>query len=113
MWWHFWHSGLRRAIPFAAFLVLFVVVLLIVVNGYLLRAMAAFNSSTDPATRRLLSLHALVLMSLLLVILLLFGLLTFRIGRFFFPRPTQTRTQTHYVDAWAEAGRRLNEQKEE
>ena len=37
-------------------------------------------------------------------------LLTFRISRFFFPRPTAPRTHTKVVDAWTEAGQRLEEE---
>jgi len=36
-------------------------------------------------------------------------MMTFRIGRFFFPRPgNSARVKTTYVDAWTEAGRRLD-----
>ena len=41
-------------------------------------------------------------MTVMLVILLC-GILTFRIGRFFFPRAIPTAPRTKYVDAWAEA----------
>jgi hypothetical protein len=53
--------------------------------------------------------EALLLMCVLLIILLVGLLISFRISRFFFPRPTDVRTRTKVVDAWAEAGKRLEE----
>ena len=47
-----------------------------------------------------------LLFALVLVILISGLILTFRIGRFFFPRPSGPRVQTKHVDAWAEAGKR-------
>ena len=45
-----------------------------------------------------------------MVLFVLFAglLLSFRVGRFFFPRPTPApRRRTEYVDAWVESGRRM------
>ena len=47
---------------------------------------------------------------LIVVLFVLFAglVLTFRLGRFLFPRqPTARAKPTEYVDAWAEAGRRM------
>jgi membrane protein implicated in regulation of membrane protease activity len=106
----------RRSIPPRAgrtiwaalgFLLLFAGLLILVSHLYLLPALAAFaDPHLSAASKRKLSADALLLLVLLLVILLCGLLLTFRIGRFFFPRSTGPRTRTKYVDAWAEAGRR-------
>jgi ABC-type dipeptide/oligopeptide/nickel transport system permease component len=97
---------MRRSIwPPVAFLGLFAILLAIVSHWYLIPALSAF-ADANPDQRRLLSVHALLLMSVLLVLLALFLILIFRLGRSWFtssgrPKPTQ------YVDAWAEAGKRL------
>ena len=107
----------RRPIPpragrtvwaFLGFLLLFVLLILLVSHFYLLPALAAYPH-VSPAWRRKMSADALLLCVLLLVILLCGLMLTVRIGRFFFPRPTAPRTRTRHVDAWAEAGRRASE----
>ena len=87
------------------FLTLFAGLIVFVSFWYLFPAMAAAQHATH-SQRREMAAHALLLMAVMLVILLCGLLLTFRIGRFFFPRPTPKRTRTQYVDAWAEAGRR-------
>lgn len=99
------HAG-RSVVPFIAFLLLFLVLLLVVSHWYLLPALDAYNHA-DARGRRLLGLHALLLLSLLLVILVLFVVMLFRVGRYFFPGPFRPRTRTKYVDAWAEAGKRM------
>jgi hypothetical protein len=78
----------------------------IVTRIYLLKALSDFNTSDDKG-RKVIGLHALLVMSLVLVILFGVLLLLFRIGRFFFPGPTLRRSKTQYTDAWAEAGRRM------
>ncbi len=89
------------------FLLLFAGLLLLVSHLYLLPALHAFaDPHLSVRAKKKLSADALLLMVLLLTILLCGLLLTFRIGRFFFPGPNQKRSQTKYVDAWAEAGRR-------
>jgi hypothetical protein len=93
-------------VPFIAFLALFVVLLVVVSHWYLLPALDDFNHA-DARGRRLLGLHALLLLSLLLVILILFLVILFRVSRYFFPGPSRPRTRTKYVDAWAEAGKRM------
>ena len=50
---------------------------------------------------------ARLLLSVILVILLAGVLLTFRIGRLFFPRARPPRTSTTYVDAWSESAKRM------
>ena len=94
-----------------AFLLLFAGLLLLVADLYLLPALSAYPH-VSPAAQRKMSADALLLMALMLVILLCGLLLTFRVGRFFFPRPTHRPTPTKYVDAWAEAGRRAEVEQE-
>ena len=97
----------RRSIwPTLWFLLGFAVLLILVSNYYLLPALDAWNSSTDPVGKKLLSAHSALLLTILLLILLSGLLLTFRIGRYFFPRAMRKRTHTKYVDIWAEAGKR-------
>jgi hypothetical protein len=48
-----------------------------------------------------------LVLAILLFILIAGMMLTFRIGRLFFPRQTPPRTQTKYVDAWAESAKRM------
>jgi hypothetical protein len=98
---------------FIAFLALFVVLLLIVCHWYLLPALGVFyDKGIDKAGKQLLSAQAMLLMTLLLLIFGAMMLLLFRLGRIFFPRPWKKRTQTKYVDAWAEAGKRFKEPKD-
>ncbi|HEX4055554.1 MAG TPA: hypothetical protein VHX86_14915 [Tepidisphaeraceae bacterium] len=91
---------------FVGFLGLFCILLVLVTKVYLLRALTDFNGADEKA-RKIIALHALLMMSLLLVILGLSLLLIFRIGRYFFPRRTEPRTKTQYTDAWTEAGKRM------
>ncbi|MGD0464388.1 MAG: hypothetical protein ABSB74_18040 [Tepidisphaeraceae bacterium] len=91
---------------FVGFLGLFCILLVLVTRVYLLRALADFNGA-DERGRKLIALHALLLMSLLLVILGLSLILIFRIGRYFFPQRSKTPDKTKYTDAWAEAGKRM------
>jgi hypothetical protein len=97
--------------PYLGFMVLFLILLAAVSHWYLLPAMRVYKDAT-PNERRLLGADALTLMSVILILLALFLVLIFRIGRFIFPRPTVARTKTKYVDAWAEAGRRLQPDKD-
>ncbi len=87
------------------FLLLFAGLLVVVSRMYLIPALSAYPHVSRSAQREM-SAHALLILALVLVILFCGLILTFGFGRFFFPRPTQKRTETPYVDAWAEAGRR-------
>jgi len=90
------------------YLVGFAVLLLMVTRFYLMPTLIAeHRAGVTPEQRRILVAHSRLVMVLLLLVLLLGLLLTFRIGRFFFPRQTEPRKPTKYVDAWEEAGRRL------
>ena len=78
---------------------------------YLLKALADFNGA-DERGRKLIAVHALLLMSVMLAILGLSWILIFRIGRYFFPRSGTREPKTKYTDAWTEAGKRLRPPKE-
>ncbi len=49
------------------------------------------------------------MLTILLVMLFCGLVLMFKVHRFFLPRPKTPRTQTKYVDAWAEAGKRAKD----
>ncbi len=96
----------RTAVAVLAFLLLFAILLVSVSNFYLLPAMSAAKNATPDEKRRLMAFSRLLLM-LVLFILFVGLVMTFRVGRFFFPRATGPRVRTKYVDVWAEAGQRL------
>ena len=92
----------------AIFLILFSGVLLLVSQLYLIPALRAAKDA-DPAEKRQLAAYATLILVVVLFVLFAGLVLTFRIGRFFFPRaPAVRRKPTEYVDAWAEAGRRIS-----
>ena len=84
-------------------------VLIVFVSFYYLLPATAAAAGADQAGRKSLAAHSALLLAVLLVILFCGLLLTFRVGRMFLPRKTGPRTKTKYVDAWAEAGRRLGD----
>jgi hypothetical protein len=103
----------RTAIAVLAFLLLFAILLVCVSNFYLIPAIGAAKNANPDEKRRLMAFSRLLLM-IVLFILFVGLVMTFRVGRFFFPRPTGPRVKTKYVDAWAEAGQRVkNEESEE
>ena len=93
----------------AAFLLGFTLLLLAVCYYFLLPALEAAKNAT-PADRARLRAWSALLLAIVLIILGSGLVLTFRIGRFFFPRPPTPRTHTHtrHVDIWTEAGKRLD-----
>jgi len=88
------------------FLAGFTALLIFVSYFYLFPALRARQNANE-AERKLLAAHAMLLLAVLLFILLMGLILTFRLGRFFLPRPKIARRPTIYPDAWAEAGRRI------
>ncbi len=94
-----------------AFLLAFAILIVIVSEFYLLPALSVFNNATKPQ-RREMAVYARLLMSVLLVVLVIGLMLTFRMGRWFFPRPSEPPVKTKYIDAWAEAGKRMSEKEE-
>jgi len=88
------------------FLIGFAVLLLAIISYCLIPGMKAALHATDEEKRHLVAWYRLLLAVVLLI--LFSGLvLTFRVGRFFLPRPTPAPTRTEYVDAWAESGKRM------
>lgn len=90
-----------------AFLVGFAALIAFVSRYYLIPALEAFGQAS-PDQRRVLVAHSRLLLFILLLILLSGLILTFRVGRFFFPRQSPRKPKpTNYPDAWEEAGRRI------
>ena len=89
------------------FLIGFATLIVFVSFYYLMPAMDAALSA-GPKERRHLAAYSWLLMSLVLFILFVGLMLTFRIGRFFFPRSAPPPSKTKYVDAWAESGKRMS-----
>ena len=84
------------------------ILIVVISKGYLLPALDAAKNAA-PAERKALAAHARLLLAVVLFILIAGILLTFRFGRFFFPRQRdgEARKPTQYVDAWAESARRM------
>ena len=89
-----------------AFLLGFAGLFLFIARYYLIPATEAFGQA-DAKQQRVLAAHSRLLLAILLIILLSGLVLTFRVGRFFFPRPRQPMKPTRYPDAYAEAARRI------
>src|SRR4051812_8804195 len=89
------------------FMLAFAALIAIVSRYYLIPAMLAAKDATVREKRWLMATSRL----LMVVILFVIGagiVLTFRVGRFFFPRYSRpARTRTQYVDAWAESAKRV------
>jgi quinol-cytochrome oxidoreductase complex cytochrome b subunit len=96
----------RSVWAFVGFLALFCILIFLLSNFYLPQALSAFKVA-DERGRRLLALHALLLMCAILVILGLSLILFFRIGQYFFPRNRERLAKTQYTDAWAESAKRM------
>lgn len=94
--------------PALFFLIFFAFLIVFVSHYYLLPALSASQAATQPARDRLRAEAALVL-TILLVMLFSGLMLMFKVHRFFLPRPRTPRTQTKYVDVWAEAGKRAKD----
>jgi len=94
------------------YLLTFGVLVVIISHYYLIPAIRVAANATQ-REKQLLSANSLLLMAVILFILGVGLLLTFRVGRFFFPRQSEKRSQTRYIDAWAEAGKRLDAKDDE
>jgi hypothetical protein len=103
----------RRARTYAGMVIYsagFVLLLLVVWHSYLAPAIDAAKHA-DFKGKQTLQAVSWLMLSVVLAYLLMGWVLVFRIGRFFFPRPGPgpKRTQTKYIDVWAEAGKRMKE----
>jgi hypothetical protein len=77
---------------------------------YIFPALQAFHDAHkngDKAGAKAISATSTLLLAVLLLILIAGILLTFRMGRLFFPRSAPPRITTEYTDAWAESARRM------
>jgi hypothetical protein len=88
------------------------VIIFLVTDLYLVPALRAAQGADAMARKQLAAISALVLAIILTSLAAIF-LLMLRPGRFFLPRKQEPRSRTKYVDAWAEAGQRMEVPKEE
>ena len=104
----------RGYLPVLVFLACFAVLLVVVCNRFMYPALQAASSTTQPAQRHQIAALSSLVVTVVFFVLLIGFFLTFRIHRFFFPRPGHTRpAPTKYVDAWKESGRRMQVPDEE
>jgi hypothetical protein len=97
----------RTIFAVLCFLLLFTILLVGVSHFYVMPGLEAAKHLDRPE-RRKLAANAMLVLIMMLTLLVVGLLITFRISRFFFPRPTSARTRTKVVDAWAEAGKRMD-----
>src|SRR5437773_4000626 len=91
------------------FLLGYVALLVVVSHYYLLPALKVVHDAT-PVERKWLSASSALLLAVILFIIGVGIVLTFRVSRFFFPRPTISRQPpTEYVDAWSESAKRMKD----
>ncbi len=102
---HRFRAG-RSPLAVLLFFLSFAALLVFVLFYYLKPAREAWINAT-PEQRRTLSAYSRLLMALVLFALFVGLMMTFRFGRFFFPRSAPPPSKTKYVDAWAESGKRL------
>ena len=91
------------------FMVAFAVLIAFVSRYYLIPAISAAKDAT-PREKRWLMASSRLLLAVILFIIVAGIFMTFRVGRFFFPRYSRPpRSPTQYIDAWAESAKRLQE----
>ena len=88
------------------FLIVFAMVAVVIAYYTVIPGLEAAKNASPEEKRRLVAWFRLLL-AVLLFILFAGLVLTFRFGRLFFPRASAPRTQTKYVDAWAESAKRM------
>jgi hypothetical protein len=108
----------RTILSVLIFLLMFTALLTLVSKYYIMPGLvaAAQLDKTNPDQlhkRHAMAANAMLVLMLMLTLLVMGLLITFRVGRFFFPRPSLPRIKTKVVDAWAEAGKRLEEKSKE
>lgn len=89
-----------------AFMLAFVALLMAVLAYCIVPGMEAAKHASDQEKEHLVAWFRLLL-AVLLLILFCGLLLTFRVSRFFLPRPTPPKSRTVYTDAWEESARRM------
>ena len=91
------------------FMVAFALLIAFVSRYYLIPALSAAKDAT-PREKRWLMASSRLLLAVILFIIVAGIFMTFRVGRFFFPRYSRPpRSPTQYIDAWAESAKRLQE----
>ena len=92
----------------AAFMAGSALLITIVSRYYLIPALSA-AAHASIHDRAILRAHAALLLALLLFIIFVGWALTFRVGRYFFPKPGSAKRPpaTRYPDAWAESAKRV------
>lgn len=95
----------RPFFPLIGFMLAAWVILFLVTDIFLIPAMQVAKGADATARRQLAAISALVL-AIILTSLLAILFLVLRPGRFFLPRKHE-KVRTRYVDAWAEAGQRM------
>jgi len=102
----------RPFFPLIGFMLAAWIVLFLVTDMFLIPAIRAASGADTIARKQLAAISALVL-AIILTCLLAILMLVLRPGRFFLPRKPEPKVRTKYVDAWAEAGQRLELPQEE
>src|ERR1051325_3763334 len=102
----------RPFFPLIGFMLAAWVILFLVTDIFLIPALRVANGADAIAKKQLAAISALVL-AIILTCLLAILMLVLRPGRFFLPRKSEPRGRTRYVDAWAEAGQRMDVPEEE
>jgi hypothetical protein len=106
----------RPFFPLIGFMLAAWIILFLVTDMFLIPALRVANGADTIARKQLAAISALVL-TIILTALLAILMLVLRPGRFFLPRKQEPKVRTKYVDAWAEAGQRMevpnNEEEEE
>src|SRR5436309_6648277 len=91
------------------FMVAFALLIAFVSRYYLIPALSAAKDAT-PREKRWLMASSRLLLAVVLFIIIAGIFMTFRVGRFFFPRYSRPpRTPTQYIDAWAESAKRMQQ----
>jgi hypothetical protein len=89
-----------------AFLLAFFLLLLLVSNRFLIPALN-ISKDIDPTGRKHLAAIASLVLTVVLFCLFVLLFMVFRPSRFLFPRKTEPRTKTDYIDAWQESADRM------
>ena len=102
----------RPFFPLIGFMLAAWIILFLVTDLFLIPALRVANGADSLARKQLAAISALVL-AIILTCLLAIVFLVLRPGRFFMPRKSEPKVRTRYVDAWAEAGQRIEVPEEE
>jgi len=98
--------GGRTILATVLFFVGFAILLMFVSHWFLLPAMDVARQASRAEKQRLVA-YASLLLAILLLVLFIGVLMVSRVRRFFEPRTPVPRQKTEYIDAWAEAGKRI------